>query len=187
VSNTLIVNISVSVFCERLSIEFIINLSQTFCKWSLNNFNFCLSKLILLLNWIVFAKYCNRQMIVLRNFFLVFYKSYLTKKKSLMILLLRLCLSYLIQCYLIFYNSFLYLFLKTLKHSHTVLEILSEFSDIFRDIIIFLFYKIMNFFTNYSLSQNVLNFIFFVRFNRCFSDLKWYDLIVVLKYKCMKY
>jgi len=29
--------------------------------------------------------------------------------------------------------------------------------------------------------------IFFVRFNRCFDDLKWYELIATLKHECMKY
>jgi len=151
-SNTLVINISVSVFCKKLSIESVISSSQIFSKWNSNSLNFCLSRLILLLNWIVFTKHCNRLMIMLRKKLFVFYKNCSIKKKLSMTLLLRLCLSYLTQCFLIFDNSFLYFLLKTLKCSHTVLEILSEFSDVFWDIVIFSFYKIVSFLTNYSFS-----------------------------------
>jgi len=151
VSNTLIVNVSASVFCEKLSIEFMISSSQIFSKWNSNSLDFCLSRLVLLLNWIIFAKCCNRSMIVLRKKLFVFCKNYSIKRKLSIILLLRLCLSYLTQCQSIFNNSFLYFSLKTSKHSHTVLEILSEFSNVFWDIIIFSFHKIVSFPTNYSL------------------------------------
>jgi len=40
-----------------------------------------------------------------------------------------------------------YFLLKMLKCSHAVLEIFSEFSDIFRDIVLLSFYKIVSFFT----------------------------------------
>jgi len=126
-------------------------------------------------------------MIILRKKFSVFCKNCLIKKKLSMILLLRFCFSYLMWCQLIFNNLFFYFLLKTLKHSHTVLKILSELSDIFWDIVIFSFYKIVCFFTNHSSFQNVLNFIFFIRFIRCFCNLKWYDLIATLKYECMKH
>jgi hypothetical protein len=64
VSNVFVVNVSVSVFCEKLSIEFIISSSWIFWKWKSNNLNFCLSRLMLLLNLIVFAKCCNKSMIM---------------------------------------------------------------------------------------------------------------------------
>jgi len=150
VSNALVMNVSVSVFHEKLLIEFVISSSQTFFKWSLNNLNFCLSRSVLLLNWIVFTKHCDKSMIMLKKKLSVFCRSYLTRRKLLMILLLRLCLSYLTWCYSISDNSFLYFLLKMSKHSHTVLEVLSEFSDVFWDIIIFSFYEVVSFLTNHS-------------------------------------
>jgi len=149
--NTLVVNVSMLMFCEKLSIEFMISLSQIFSKWNLNNLNFCLSRSVLLLNWIVFTKCCNKLMIVLRKKLFVFCKNYSIKRKSSMIFFLRFCFSYLMWCQSIFDNLFLYFLLKMLKHSHTVLEIFSEFSDVFWDIVIFSFYKIINFLTDHSL------------------------------------
>jgi len=58
--------------------------------------------------------------------------------------------SLLILCCHSFKTQF-YLFLKMLKCSHTVLEILLEFSDIFKDVVSLSLYKIMSFFTNHSL------------------------------------
>ena len=136
---------------EKLLIEFVTSSSQIFLKWSLNNLNFCLSRLMLLLNWIVFTKCCNKLIVILKRKLSVFCRSYLIRKKSSIILSLRFCLSYLTWCYLISDNLFLYSFLKTSKHSCTVLEILSEFSDIFWDIIFFSLDKIVSFFTNHSL------------------------------------
>jgi len=149
--NTFIVNVSASVFCEKLLIKSVINLRWIFFKLNSNNFDFCLNKSVLLLNWIVFTKHCNKLMIMLRKKLSVSCKNCLIKKKLSITLFLKLCLSYLMWCQLIFNNLFLYFLFKTSKCSHTVLKILSEFSDVFWDIIIFLFYEIVNFFTNHFL------------------------------------